>query len=114
MPGVPQEVMDAFTYLKHDYPFYITLKRINKKFYVYRATTRWDKKEKCVKSLTEYLGRITETGRFIEKVQKAQVLKSQETKPDEMHIRHAEMLEHPPLDAIDKTLLTILSTNAKH
>ena len=37
-------------------------KELNKNYYLYRSTTRWDKIEKKVKKESKYIGRITPKG----------------------------------------------------
>ena len=64
----PEAVRETFERLKSEYPFYIILARINSRFYVYKSKAWWDKISKRVRSKKEYLGRITEEGKFIKKV----------------------------------------------
>lgn len=64
MVDVPPEVQSAFMRLKGEYPFYIALVRINHRYYVYRRTSRWDPKAHKPKSVSEYLGRIDQSGGF--------------------------------------------------
>lgn len=40
----------------------LEIKVLNKNHYLYRSTTRWDKTEKKIKKVTEYIGRITPQG----------------------------------------------------
>lgn len=40
----------------------LEVKKLNGNYYLYRSTTRWDKTEKKVKKVTQYLGRITPKG----------------------------------------------------
>lgn len=40
----------------------LEVKVLNGNYYLYHSTTRWDKKEKKVKKVTEYIGRITPKG----------------------------------------------------
>lgn len=40
----------------------LEVKKLNNNYYLYRSTTRWDKKEKKVKKDSDYIGRITPKG----------------------------------------------------
>lgn len=37
----------------------LEVKVLNKNYYLYHSTTRWDKNERKVKKVTKYIGRIT-------------------------------------------------------
>ena len=63
----PSKVVAEYKRIKSRFPFFISLKRINGKYYIYKQLTRTDKTSKKVKILTTYLGRITDEGKFIEK-----------------------------------------------
>ncbi|MGC8478494.1 MAG: Lrp/AsnC family transcriptional regulator [Candidatus Micrarchaeia archaeon] len=96
---VPQTVMEAFSGLKAGYPYYISLARINGKFYVYRSQSFWDSAQKRVRTKKTYLGRIEEDGTFIEK----KVIQAP------IQIVHGSS----QIDEIDKTILTHLSMNCR-
>lgn len=40
----------------------LEIKELNKNYYLYKATTRWDKESKKVRKVSEYIGRITRKG----------------------------------------------------
>ena len=64
----PNTVIKRFNQLKGEYTFGITLANIKGKYYVYRRTSKWDRERKRVKTIAEYLGKITEEGAFIRKI----------------------------------------------
>ncbi len=64
---IPIAVKTAFESLKKEYKFFIVLRNLNHRYYVYRQTARWDKNEKKVKNKQEYLGKIDERGKFVKK-----------------------------------------------
>ena len=66
---VPEKIAEAYSRLRDEYQFYISLKRINGKYYVYKQTTFVDKKLKKVRARSEYIGRITDDGAFIKKAE---------------------------------------------
>ena len=66
---VPDKVQETFSRLKESIDYVIVLRKINDHFYVYKASSRWDKKEKRVKSSQQYIGRITEHGAFIKRAE---------------------------------------------
>ena len=66
---VPDKVQETFSRLKESVDYVIVLRKINDHFYVYKASSRWDKKEKRVKSSQQYIGRITEHGAFIKRAE---------------------------------------------
>ncbi|MCL5675476.1 MAG: AsnC family protein, partial [Candidatus Marsarchaeota archaeon] len=69
MQELPEKVSEAFYRLKENSSFRIVLQKRNGHYYVYRATTWWDKQEKKVKSSQQYIGRITEYGAFIKRAE---------------------------------------------
>ena len=112
---VPDVVRQKFEELKHSYDFCISLKRISNNFYVYRATTRWDRERKRVRSITQYLGKIDENGRF---VRRASRRVGSAASAERESIDYDTSLPRQEkscfvLDQTDCKLLTILSTNAK-
>jgi hypothetical protein len=40
----------------------LEVKKLNNNYYLYHSTTRWDKKEKKVKKVSDYIGRTTPKG----------------------------------------------------
>ena len=72
MDKVPKAIADAFNVIKADSlksasAFYVVLKRINGRYYVYRQAGVWDKATRRTRIKSEYLGRISERGQFIKK-----------------------------------------------
>lgn len=105
MATLPLRVKETFLRLKKEYPFYVALTKINDKFYVYRHSSRWDKHTKKIKSVSEYLGKITSDGEFIRKIQS--------NKP--INEPPSSLRQEPPekLDPIEIKFLKILSMNAR-
>jgi len=68
MKRIPVDVMKTFEKIKREYRIYAELKVINNTFCVYKATSKWDKEEKKVRKITEYLGVITSEGEFKKKI----------------------------------------------
>jgi DNA-binding Lrp family transcriptional regulator len=67
MGVVPQKIQDAFEKLKGEYPVRIVLKGIKGKYYVYKESGVWLKELSRTKTISEYLGKITEEGLFVKK-----------------------------------------------
>ncbi len=74
MQDFPPKVSESFASLKRKYPFYISLKIINSKYYVYKVKAFWNKQEKKPNTISEYLGRILEDGSFLEKTSRKSAL----------------------------------------
>ncbi|MCL5430000.1 MAG: Lrp/AsnC family transcriptional regulator [Candidatus Marsarchaeota archaeon] len=114
MDDVPQAVSQTYLKLKEKSDYCITLKKINSKFYVYKATTFWDRKDKKVRSRTEYVGKITESGKFVKRalrqVERREPVYAEQA--NDIKGRYASNRHELP-DSTELTLLTILSTNAK-
>ena len=70
MSAAPDYVIKVLERVKKGYspPDYIVLRRINSHYYIYRDRRPWDPEKKRIKTVSEYLGRITENGAFIRKV----------------------------------------------
>ncbi|MCL7411847.1 MAG: hypothetical protein M8350_08630, partial [Methanosarcinaceae archaeon] len=64
MSTIPKKVSDAFEELKKKYDIYLELKKINGHYYIYHATSEWDKEKKNPHKVTEYIGKITIDGQF--------------------------------------------------
>ena len=62
--------------MKKDESSHIELKIINNHYYVYRATSEWDKEHKKVRKVTEYMGSIDHDGVFTGKRVKSQIQES--------------------------------------
>lgn len=69
MASLPGPIRRTLENLKKGYqpPSYLVLRRINGKYYVYKDQRPWDSDKKKRKTVSEYLGRITEDGTFIRK-----------------------------------------------
>ena len=67
MQSLPDNIAGRLADLKKRYQFYVTVKRINGRYYLYKETGTWDKTEKKAKVISEYLGRITDDGTYIKK-----------------------------------------------
>lgn len=67
MPELPDLVQKRFEEIKKEASSYVEVKVIDGKYYLYRSTSIWDRKEKKVRKKTEYMGKITSAGEFIEK-----------------------------------------------
>lgn len=125
MNNIPVKILLAFEDLKSHGQGRFSLKIINGKYYVYKESSTYDKELKRSKSLSEYLGRITEKGKFIDKKRKY------ETKPSKLEeeVRalggrvlwgSSKTAKDAKADAdinslteIDKKILTCLSMNAR-
>lgn len=95
----PEPIKRAFAQLKLEYPFYISLSKINGKYYVYRSHSAWDKESRKVKTKKEYLGRIVDKGEYIKKA----------IRPDQA----APPMPAYKFDEIDEKILTHLSMNCR-
>lgn len=100
---LPFSVVEEFKKLKQEFPYHIILQSKNKSHYVYKQSTQWDKEKKKVRTTRAYLGKITDSGRFIKKAVR-EISSSEITQPD---------YEELSLDEKDKRLLTVLSMNAR-
>ncbi|MCW6159612.1 MAG: hypothetical protein LVQ95_00790 [Candidatus Micrarchaeales archaeon] len=121
---IPPLVRECYVELKDKYDFCITLKRIENRYYLYRATTLWDSEKKKARTLTEYMGRINDEGIFIERKTKRRRDSAERKIAEKMKQRigghpspaRSVSVEFPPYETDDKTdsaLLTVLSTNAR-
>jgi len=72
MKDVPPKVLSTFERIKRSEEGCIELRKIKGRFYVYRATSEWDKQNKRVRKITTYLGSITPEGYYIPKKQRVQ------------------------------------------
>ena len=77
MKDVPPKVLRTFERIKRSKEGCIELKRIKGRYYVYRATSEWDKESKRVRKVTTYLGSITPEGTYIPKKQRVQESKKE-------------------------------------
>ncbi len=103
MADVPPEVRITFMRLKGEYPFYIALVRINRGYYVYRRTSRWDSTTHKPKSVSEYLGRIDQSGGFHAK-----------KRMEPHNVLHPEQsMQHMKFDDKDTKILKCITQNAR-
>ena len=72
----------------------LEVKVLNRNYYLYHSTTRWDKKEKKVKKVTKYIGRITPKG-VIERRSKNEIRTIHEYGNSELLFRLAQELIDP-------------------
>ncbi len=68
MPTAPRAVREVYERMKEESDAFISLKKIGKNYYLYKQTGVWDKDKKKTRIITEYLGKIDETGKFIKKL----------------------------------------------
>ncbi|MDE1825804.1 MAG: AsnC family transcriptional regulator [Candidatus Micrarchaeota archaeon] len=100
---LPKLVAEELKRLRREFPFYIVLQSKNGNHYLYKHSTKWDPQNKKVRTSRTYLGKITDDGKFLRKVLRGIEQKEMTVLPD----------DKMPLDEIDKTLLTVLSMNAR-
>ena len=58
MRNIPPKVLKTFERIKKKEPSHIELKIIKNNYYIYRATSEWDKERKKVRKITKYIGSI--------------------------------------------------------
>lgn len=125
MISLPSNIAKTYEKLKHEYPFYVTTKRINGKYYLYKAFTIWNADEKKYTVTSEYLGRFTGDGKYIKKKTQAKsdlenakalieksggrVLWGKRREPDEMPLNE----KVPSATDAELALLMALSMNAR-
>ncbi len=121
MQELPELVSNKLNELRLKYPYKIQLRVIQGKFCVYKDHYEYIKETKKSKVISEYLGRIDNSGIFIEKrkkhsnqIEKAieiinshggKVIMPEDLKREERHT--------PVLDEADKKILMALSMNAR-
>lgn len=128
MVDIPLGIKTAYERLRVQYPFYISLNRLNGKYYVYKQSSKYNSETKDYKTVSEYLGRITEGGVFIKKgfrsnmslEQANEIIKlngGQVIMPGVSSIpesrREAAASQEDELDEDDKKILTALSMNGR-
>ncbi len=67
METLPDKIAYTWERVKKVYPFYVTLKNIGGRYYLYKQSGVWDKEAQKTKVTSEYLGRITNNGAYIKK-----------------------------------------------
>lgn len=65
MIDLPSKIKIKFLEIKKLSKKYVEIKKNKNYYFVYEATSRWDKENKRVVKLPRYLGRITDDGKFI-------------------------------------------------
>jgi hypothetical protein len=76
MTKLPEKVQETLELLRKENNHYLSAKIINDHCYIYEATSKWDKERKKVKSITRYLGRVTQGGLFIPGIKRDAELRS--------------------------------------
>ena len=124
MSKIPENIQNSFVKLKGELDGTLVLRNLNGHFYVYRASSRWDKKEKKVRSKQEYIGRINNKGLFIEKSASYEEIELEKARalieghggkvtfdgiPSQVQLSNNQA----DVDEIDKKILMILSMNAR-
>ena len=77
MRNIPPKVLKTFERMKKKEPSHIELKIIKNNYYVYRATSEWDKERKKVRKITEYIGSIDHDGIFRKKRERSRIQESE-------------------------------------
>jgi len=124
MVDIPHGIKAAFGRLRAQYPFYISLNRLNGKYYVYRQSSRYNPETKDYKTISEYLGRITEEGIFLKKGFGSAVTLEQAKEIIQLNGGQVLMPGKTPeiappkqeandIDEDDKKILTALSMNGR-
>jgi DNA-binding Lrp family transcriptional regulator len=124
MARVPEKILKEYNRLKGEYPFYVSLKRINGKYYLYKQLSRMDKETGKPKVTSTYLGRIADDGAFMKKfASEADLVENAKSiiianggrviMPDKLQEDIGAPAGVPAPDAINKKILTILSMNAR-
>ncbi|MCL5430229.1 MAG: AsnC family transcriptional regulator [Candidatus Marsarchaeota archaeon] len=118
----PEAVMNEYRRLRALYPFFISLKKISGRYYVYKQLTRTNPSTKKVKIITTYLGRISETGKFMERgaledFEMENAIKLIEAKGGKVTLPQEPQKHIQPetsiVDETDKKILMALSMNSR-
>lgn len=116
MKDLPRDVAATFELLKNKYDSYISLKRINGRYYVYKECGVWDKKNKRHRTVSEYLGKIGEDGIFKVKKTDNELENAKEIISlygGKVTFGYVKGEETPSIDEKDKIILKILSMNCR-
>ncbi|MDE1824632.1 MAG: AsnC family transcriptional regulator, partial [Candidatus Micrarchaeota archaeon] len=124
MKQFPPKVLEVFENLKKKYPPRLDLKLIKGRYYVYKERGMWLKEKGKNKTISEYLGKITEDGLFVKKklsangdFENAKAIIAEHggkiiwEEKKEQDIMAEE--QHLTATAIDLKILTALSMNAR-
>lgn len=76
MKDVPPKILKTFERMKKEESYHIELKFIGNNYYVYSATSEWDKSKKKVRKITEYIGSIDRDGIFKKKRMRSHIQES--------------------------------------
>ncbi|MGI0060374.1 MAG: Lrp/AsnC family transcriptional regulator, partial [Nitrosotalea sp.] len=120
----PQKVKEAYERLKREYKFFISLKKINGRFYLYKQTTVWNREKKKLKVISTYLGKITDDGMFLKKLEgesndleiAKQVIVAHGgkiTMPEDANALKLLPIQEEPEDEKERKILMALSMNAR-
>jgi Lrp/AsnC family leucine-responsive transcriptional regulator len=123
MQSIPDRIKKEYEKLRKQYPFYVALKPINGKYYLYKQISRRLENRKT-KVISQYLGRINEDGVFIKKASSndtelenaAALILAHGGKvvlPEKTEAEHYVATKEFAIDEKDEKLLTILSMNAR-
>ncbi len=125
MEKLPRSIAKAVEKAREEYQFYVSVKKINGKYYLYKQSGTWDTERRKTKIVSEYLGRITEEGMIVKKkfsakedLENAKALIAEhggeivwKTKASsERVLRNKEQTE---IDEIDLRILTLLSMDSR-
>lgn len=125
MAKAPDKILSAYRRVSRDYPSFIALKKIKGKYYLYGQTTKVSPENKKQKTISKYLGRITEDGAFIKRLRISEEYKLETAKsiieahggkiifPESDNQETSTLTKEQKLNEIDQKILTILSMNAR-
>ncbi len=123
MRQLPGKIADVLARKKKEYPFNVVLRKINGRYYLYKDTGIWNREKKQTFIRSEYLGKVTEEGKFIEK--RARVSNNIED-AEKIILSHGGVVSWHKKDAaeeatineqmpneIEKQLLKVISMNSR-
>ena len=123
MQNAPDKIREAYEKIKKEYPFYIALKLINGKYYIYKQSSRRNPEGKT-KVISEYIGRITEDGAIVKKAvsketelsNAAAIIVAHGGKvvlPEKTENKMYSTANGLVIDKVDEKILTALSMNGR-
>ncbi len=116
---LPPRIAETVRRLKAEYGFYITARRINNGFYLYKEWKVWDGGSKRQRLKVEYLGRVDDDGTFRKSASGSRLNLENARRLIESLGGEVTMPEQPEgadigrLDTADGRILTCLSMNAR-
>ncbi|MCW6160314.1 MAG: AsnC family transcriptional regulator [Candidatus Micrarchaeales archaeon] len=124
MQKIPEEVILTYNKLKKEFPFYISLKNIRGKYYLYKQTSHFEKDKKKLSVKTFYIGRILHNGTFLKKGVSSEVeLENAKAViisyggkvilPKENEFNESTTIREILLEKIDQEILKALSMNGR-